>query len=239
MLTGKIYPVLFWHRQLWKLIDILYPPFCAGCQRPGTRWCADCQNKTRQLEEPICPICGIPVDSPGKCQDCIDHNRADFLLRSWGIYEGSLRNAIHHLKYNNDIGVAEIFAGFMASKIASLSWEYDMIVPVPLTEKRKKERGYNQSALLARWIALETGSSLNTKALKRIRHTISQTRLSAAERRKNVEDAFWADAKIVRQKRVLLIDDIATTGATLEASTSALAKAGAKSIYSFTLARTL
>jgi ComF family protein len=160
-------------------------------------------------------------------------------VRSWGVYEEPLRTAIHRLKYNSDIGLAEIFSDYMVSDIKKLGWDFDMIVPVPLAKERKKERGYNQAAILARLIALNLKKTFNSVGLKRIRHTVSQTRLSADERRKNVENAFSASSEIIRDNSILLIDDLATTCATLEACTHTLYGAGAKTVYSFTLARTL
>ena len=127
----------------------------------------------------------------------------------------------------------------MVSELRKLNWNFNLIIPVPLAKERKKERGYNQAAILARLIALNMKKGFNSVGLRRIRHTISQTRLSADERRKNVENAFIASSEIIWDKSILLIDDLATTCATLESCTQTLYEAGAKYVYSFTLARTL
>lgn len=239
MLAGHTHPVLYCYQFLWKLIDLIYPPVCGGCEKPGGRWCEECRNKVKKIPAPYCLTCGLPLNRSGFCLDCSGKQRDGFLVRSWAIYEGSLRNAIHRLKYNNDIGLAEVFAGYMAKDLIALNWDANLVLAVPLADKRKRERGYNQAALLARLIALEMNLSFSNKGIMRIRQTISQTRLNAVERRKNVENAFMARADIVRGKRILLIDDLATTCATLEACTTALLHAGADLVHSFTLARTL
>ena len=123
--------------------------------------------------------------------------------------------------------------------VDSLGWSFDVVVPVPLGEKRMKERGYNQVALIAKPLSLSLGRIYHQAALKRRRETKSQVGLSAVERRQNVHDAFIADSRIVRGKSVLLMDDVATTGATLSSGAEALLQAGASQVYAITVARAL
>lgn len=242
MISGKIPPVLFAYHKLWQMIDLLYPPVCGGCGRPGTRWCEDCAAVTRIVAGPLCPVCSLPLPHDGKCPDCNQagvRGARHFRLRSWAAYDGPLRNAIHRLKYNQDVGLAEVFVQYMIKGIQELGWYFDMVIPVPLGESRKKERGYNQSALFAWPIAVYTQRKYIPKALARQRETITQTKLNAAERRKNVYGAFLADPQLVQGKAVLLVDDLATTCSTIEACAEALTLAGAKSVFAYTLARTL
>jgi len=127
----------------------------------------------------------------------------------------------------------------MAQDVRKLNWPIDIVVPIPLSDKRRKERGYNQVALVAMPLADSLKWLYKPQALKRVRETRSQVGLSLEERRVNVTNAFQADAGLVRDKSVLLMDDVATTGATLSAAASALSVAGAKKVYALTLARAL
>jgi ComF family protein len=121
----------------------------------------------------------------------------------------------------------------------SLNWTVDLVVPVPLSRKRYKERGYNQIALVAQPFSHQMGLAYSPKVLVREKHTISQVGLSALERKKNVEGAFWADSNLITGKSILLMDDVATTGSTLAAAASALVASGASRVYALTLARAL
>jgi ComF family protein len=123
--------------------------------------------------------------------------------------------------------------------LKNLAWQIDVIIPVPLGVARQKERGYNQAALIARPVALGTGRSYRPKALSRVRETKTQVGLSIEERRKNVGGAFKAERQRVVDKNVLLIDDVLTTGSTMEACAAALIEAGAGKVYGLTLARAL
>jgi len=127
----------------------------------------------------------------------------------------------------------------MAQDVRKLNWPIDIVVPIPLSDKRRKERGYNQVALVAMPLADSLKWLYKPQALKRVRETRSQVGLSLEERRVNVTNAYQADAGLVRDKSVLLMDDVATTGATLSAAASALSVAGAKKVYALTLARAL
>jgi ComF family protein len=121
----------------------------------------------------------------------------------------------------------------------TLNSTIDIVVPVPLSNKRYKERGYNQIALVAHPFSLQMGLVYSSRILIRKKHTLSQVGLSAIERKKNVEGAFWADAQLTTGKSILLMDDVATTGSTLAAAASALVDAGASRVYALTLARAL
>lgn len=239
MKAGISNPVLLCYQKLWQLADLLYPPVCGGCGKPGSRWCEDCLGLTRILRGTLCPICGLPLEKDGICRDCREVKKHGFLLRSWAVYEDPLRKAIHRIKYNQDIGLTEIFVKYMIEGIEELGWGFDMVIPVPLNAARKKERGYNQAGLLAWPISKAFGIQYGPKALSRNRYTISQTKLDAETRRKNVSGAFQADNRLVDGQIILLVDDLATTCSTIEACSEALLQAGARSVLAYTLARTL
>jgi ComF family protein len=158
-------------------------------------------------------------------------------LRSWASYTGPLRQAIQRLKYHRDIAMGEILARPLVVFLESLKWPIDLVVPVPASLARLKERGYNQVSLLARPIGLGVKRPYRSKALSKMRETRSQVGLTAAERRLNVKDVFLADARIVKGRTILVVDDVTTTGSTMEECSKALVRAGAQQVYGLTLAR--
>lgn len=160
-------------------------------------------------------------------------------MRSWLVFDSPIRQALHRLKYRRDVGLGDALAAQMAEHVVSLEWPLDAIVPVPLGAKRLRERGYNQTALIARPLALALGLHYQPAALRRTRETRSQVGLSAPERRENVRNAFSAEPQLVRGKTILVLDDVATTGSTLSSCAEALLSAGAKDVFALTVARAL
>lgn len=156
---------------------------------------------------------------------------------AWGMYQDPLRKAIRRLKYARDIALGDALAQHLLGLVERNRIEADLVIPVPLGRKRRKERGYNQAALLARSLALMVGLPFKPMAAKRTRETASQVGLSLEERHDNVAGAFWADPEQVAGKAVLLVDDVLTTGATLEAAAQALRHAGARQIEAVVVSR--
>ncbi len=170
-------------------------------------------------------------------------------MRSAVLFEGEARQAVHLLKYSNRPTLAEPLARLMADYWQTNSMPVDLVTAVPLHPARLRERGYNQADLLARAFGRMIGVPVGLAALRRVRHTQPQVNLNAAQRRENVQNAFAATAPThffkgqredglgVCGRRVLVIDDVRTTGSTLEACSLALKAAGASSVWGFTLAR--
>jgi len=205
----------------------------------GSRWCPDCRQKVQGVPAPYCSACGLPLLRPGLCPNCIQSRPRYQALRSWLVFEGPIRRALHTLKYRRNVALGEALATDMRDFICRLDWPVDAVVPVPLGRQRQKERGYNQVGLVAGPLAAQLGWSYQAKSLVRRRETRSQVGLSAQARRENVADAFQADQKSISGRSILLMDDVATTGATLAAGAEALLDAGAKSVYALTIARAL
>ncbi|MES0361301.1 MAG: hypothetical protein ABUK20_10325 [Anaerolineales bacterium] len=145
--------------------------------------------------------------------------------------------AIRHLKYGRSISLGLILAEFMAELLVGLNWQIDLVMPVPLGVARLKERGYNQAALIAKPLALKRGLPYETHALARVRETRSQVGLSFDQRLDNVRGAFQAKSEKINNRRVLVIDDVATSSATLDACGAALTAVGASEVFGLTLAR--
>ena len=220
-------------------LDLLYPPKCAGCSREGQFICESCLNAQPRLLAPYCLACAQPLPRGSICADCrgtplaIDAIRAPFLM------EGAIRHAIHQLKYGNLRAIAPLLGRIMAEFMSSEGVSGDALVPVPLHSKRERQRGYNQANLLAR----ETGKLLHISVasglLSRVSNAPPQARSqSAADRKANVKDSFYCPNPSGTDGKVLvLVDDVCTTGATLDACAIALKSAGAVRVYGVTLAR--
>jgi ComF family protein len=160
-------------------------------------------------------------------------------MRSWAVFDSPVQNALHTLKYRRNMGIADALAKQIADFVRSLQWDVEFLVPVPLGEKRLKERGYNQVGLVARPLAYELGLQYVPQSLSKTKDTRSQVGLSISQRRENVRNVYQAEVKMVKRKSVLLMDDVATTGATIQSSAEALLSAGARDVYAFTIARAL
>jgi len=226
------------YKFLWNAVDWLYPPFCGGCDAPGTRWCPTCQSQLAIIDQnQVCPRCGNPWRGSGLCARCRLQPPPYTALRSVAMFQGPLRRAIHRLKYQNDMGLGEALAAPMIDLYNQLQWNIDLLVSVPLHTSRIRDRGYNQSNLLGIPLALAVDRPFNSRVVRRVRQTPSQVGLNARERLLNVDGAFWADPQKVKGAAVLVVDDVATTGATLRSCSQALLSAGAASVWCLSLAR--
>jgi ComF family protein len=150
-----------------------------------------------------------------------------------------LKRAIHQLKYQRNIGLGEILARPLARLLVDTKWDIDLISAVPLDQKRKQERGFNQSDLLARPLGWLADIPYDREAVIRKRETKSQVGLSREERKENMIGAFWGQPDIVAGKSVLIIDDVITTGSTINACAKAMIESGAKRVFGLTLARSV
>ena len=143
------------------------------------------------------------------------------------------------MKYRGNIAFGEAIAMQMVDFVRSLHWPVSVLIPVPLGKKRLKERGYNQVALVARPLAHQLGLIYAPNALRKTRETRSQVGLTISQRSENVREAYQAEANVVKDRSVLIMDDVATTGSTIAACTTTLLSAGAQEVYVLTIARAL
>lgn len=222
--------------------SLLFPPSCVGCDAVGAFLCPRCAQRVLPLDGTICGRCGRTQPKPTEqCVNCADEDRFTLnLARAAALHRSPLREAIHAFKYEQRTELAETLAGYLVAAYSLPPWrqagqEIDLVVPVPLHPDRLRERGFNQSALLAQVFCRRTGLTLGPDGLERMRDTPHQVGLDAAERRRNVDAAFHA-SPIVSNRRILLIDDVYTTGATLNACATAAFDVGASRVYALTLA---
>jgi ComF family protein len=227
-------------RFLWKMADFVYPPTCPACHQLNTRFCKDCLATVNLLTHSFCLFCGAPVP-PGNivCVQCSTTPVFVTNVAAWGVYEGPLRGAIHALKYKSDLGLGDFFSRFLIEILLLKQWEFDLVIPVPISKKHQKERSYNQSALLARPIADFFGVEYSSRSLARIRDTGSQINRNKEERDIALNGAFLGNPDKLKGRKVLLVDDIITTGATVNHCAEALIISGAQEVKAISLARTM
>ncbi len=220
------------------LTELLYPPRCEACHRPGTYFCADCLTAIAPFPAPRCPRCDMPLASDtADCARCRRHDIPTLNgLRVCGNYTSPLQNAIHALKYNRFRDIAVPLSTLLAEAWQTRGVAVDGLIPVPLHSERLHARGFNQAELLAHTMAHTLAVPLYTDYMVRTRPTRPQVGLQRDARLQNVQGAFEA-TEAVRGGRWLLVDDVCTSGATLEGCATALRQQGAKLVWAITLAR--
>jgi ComF family protein len=221
-------------------LSVFFPQKCLGCGVEGELLCNSCQRTLPRINPPLCPKCGKPQPSGILCPACTNWKSDLDGIRSPFKFEGLIREAIHQFKYKNLRSLVEPLSLLLKEYYRDNPIPVQVIVPVPLHNRRLKERGYNQSELLSRWLSIQLGLPVNSQSLIRIKYILPQAKtLSVTERRENVEGSFACARSGIEGKQVLLIDDVSTSGATLDECASALKAAGAKSIWGLALAREL
>jgi len=221
-----------------RVLDFLFPRRCVGCGKEGNYICAACFRSMPYLAPPLCPKCGKPQPSGIHCPTCWGWHAEIDGIRSPFRFEGVIREAIHCLKYRNLKAISGSLAQLLAEYLSSNPPPAQALVPVPLHPRRLRERGYNQSGLLAYKLGKLIGLPVIEGSLVRWRETPPQARTAtAAARRSNVVGAFSCRDEKLKGKQVLLIDDVCTSGATLDSCAAALKAGGAISVWGLTLAR--
>ena len=219
-------------------LDLLFPKTCLGCGKAGGLFCAKCLRSLPRLYPPICPKCGRPQASGVLCPSCVTWDSSIDGIRAPFRFGGLTREAVHQLKYRNLRILASPLARLMRDYLDKTPVPADVLIPVPLHAKRLRERGYNQSELLA----IELGKLLSlpvlTDTLVRQKYALPQARTkSVEERRANLADAFACQSGCLEGRRVLLIDDVCTSANTLDACAAALKVGGTASVWGLVVAR--
>ncbi len=219
-------------------LDFIFPRYCVGCGREGDFICSTCLRTVNRLLPPICPKCGRPQPSGVLCPDCVNWNSSIDGIRSPFRFEGVIREAIHQLKYGNLRALSPTLAQFLFEYLDDSPIPADVIVPVPLHPKRLRDRGYNQSELIAAELNKLSGAPLIKNSLLRQKNTLPQAKTANVnQRQSNIAGAFICIDAQLRNKEVILIDDVSTSGNTLDACAKAMKAAGAISVWGLTVAR--
>lgn len=232
---------------LRALTSLLYPPVCSVCSasvEPHEYLCGECHGRAPRIIPPFCAKCSEPfagaITGPFACANCT-HQKLHFeaavaAYRSRGI----VRTLVHDFKYRGQIHLRHLIGRWLCAALDDprlRDRSFDIIVPVPLHPARERERGFNQAALLAELMAVKMSIQIKP-VLERVRYTTTQTAFDREERMENLHNAFRLRKKAdVRHLRVLLIDDVLTTGSTLSECARVLRRAGAVSIHAATAAR--
>lgn len=218
------------------LLDLLFPPRCVICRRAEAAWfCSACRAQIDIIPPPLCDRCGRPL----RVKDCPSCSKLPLQIdgiRAMAFFEGNLRKAIHAFKYEHRPELAGVLGSLLSGYLYVHPLPADAVAPVPLHPSREHTRGYNQALLLARELGAQTNLPVMEDTLKRVRATRSQTELGAVQRQANVKGAFAADMRVAG-KRLLLIDDVCTTGATMDECSVALKQRGALLVWGLALAR--
>lgn len=243
---GPFSPVLNLAR---TFLDFVYPPVCLICKeviqeknspefssnlRPSV--CSNCWVSLETCEKPYCPECKNELDNL-QIDCCASHLKSVYAL---GIFDENFQELIHHFKYKGKISLGKSIGLRLAEELRKQDLsEIAYIIPVPLHKVRKRERGFNQSEILAEILGVELNLKVDKSVLSRIRNTKDQTKLSEEERKQNVTGAFKVqdELQILKDKKIILVDDVITTGATLKECAQVLKQAGAQKILGVTIAK--
>jgi ComF family protein len=219
------------------IVDLILPPRCGGCHAPGSWLCELCTRRLRRMAEPLCRRCGAELDSSRDSCGCRGRLKSLTRLRSAVAYEGPVESAVHRFKYQGWRKLASPLATLLAERVVVEGLPSSMVVAVPLHPQRERIRGYNQAELLAEEVRRRTGLRAPPGRLIRTRHTVPQVGNDRLHRWRNVEGAFEWRGRPLNGLSVMVVDDVATTGATLEACASALKHGGSGPVFGVTVAR--
>lgn len=230
-------------------MDLLYPRKCVFCGEileirsyRGVKenkiydgLCEACRKNVRYVKEPVCMKCGKEIENSGAeyCPDCsrgshiYDRGAAVFK------YDDNVRKSIYRFKYGNHRVYGEFYGDEMAKRYLNLikKWNPDVIIPVPIHRGRMRKRGYNQAELIGKRLSELTGIFMNTYILERVKNTLPQKELGHNFRKKNIENAFKVTKSVVKYNKIILVDDIYTTGCTIDGCATVLKQAGVKEVY--------
>ena len=231
---------------LSKMLSLLFPEniTCVFCgedcdKKREVDVCSNCIKNLPYNSGRICKKCGKPLEIGSSCPSCKFTKHYFTKARAPFIYDNMIRQAIHRLKFNGERFIATSLAYFLFLSYKQLEIEADYIVPIPLSENRLKERGYNQAEELARKLSDFTGVDLLNE-LEKVKETPKQSNTELEDRKRNVENVFKIKSnKRIKNKTIVLVDDVYTTGATVDSASKELKRKGAAKVYVLTVAHTI
>lgn len=225
-----------------KIIRLLWPevcPFCGKVSREGI--CLACREKINHLviRHPKCMKCGKPVrkNEQEYCYDCTHtHHHYDKGVALW-LHKPPVSTSVYQFKYHNHRTFGKYYVEEILKVYGGIlrKWKIDIIIPIPLHPRRRRKRGYNQAAIVAEGIGENLNIPVDEKCVKRIRYTVPQKKMDHSSRRRNLKGAFRVTASFRPVKTVLLVDDIYTTGNTIDEISLILRRAGVEKIYFLTI----
>lgn len=224
--------------KIWDLfVDIIFPPKCAACGKLGRFLCPECQAKIIPIRTQACPFCNANTPSGRVCPRCQTKSALSGVTALGYFKDPILKKFIHDLKYQKLSALAPTAAGLAYQKVVEEKLSFSVVTFVPISKKRKAWRGFNQSEQIARNISTLSQKPLFL-SLKKTKDTKTQVGLKKKERGKNLEGVFEVfNSEQIKGKKVLLVDDVITTGSTLNEVAGALKKAGAHSVWGLVLAK--
>lgn len=224
---------------LWtSLYEALFPKYCLSCKREGKWLCSDCQEAISYLRYQFCPFCLTITRTGRPCSICQPRHHLTGLLAATH-FKPPISNLIHQLKYKGTKELSQLLTKIMIKNTRNrIPRGKKIIIPIPLHPKQGRKRGFNQAELLARELSKRLKIEYSPRILKRIKDTKSQTKLNRRERRENLKDAFEIDKRTeLEEYIVLLVDDVATTGTTLNEAAKTLKQTKAKEIWGLVVSR--
>lgn len=228
------------------MLDYLFPKRCALCDgllrgaKMEAGCCDSCNERIERIHSPRCYACGAPLLSNDRefCDDCVTRPRSYESNRAVYVYEDKVKDSLMRFKYNNRREYASFYGRVMGEELKDYikASGVSAIIPVPIHKNRRKKRGYNQAELLAYEISRYCGVKVLDNYLIRCGETTAQKGLSSLERLKNLENTFNVSQDMIQLDKVMLVDDIFTTGSTIEACSRVLLKSGVSRVYAVTIA---
>lgn len=224
------------------LLDLFFPKRCPVCDRVlrlGEEICPECAENLARISPPYCKKCGKPIEDERKeyCTDCQEN--VHLFKEGRALYEyRSIRHSLYRFKYKGRYEYAEFYGRELAENLGKVirEWKPDALIPVPLHFRRKQLRGYNQAEAVAAALGKRMGVLVNTTLIKRVKRTVPQKQLNRQMRQNNLKKAFKIYRNDVKLNTIIIIDDIYTTGSTVDAMAAVLQEAGIKNIYFIALA---
>lgn len=224
---------------LENILDILYPRRCPICQevvkKRGEMICPSCRKEIAPIQEPVCKKCGKPIMDAAEeyCCDC--GKMGHLYTRGLAVlpYTGKVRKSLHQIKFHNKKEYLDFYGPYMAEVLGKriLAWDAQALIPVPLHHSKRRKRGFNQAEILAVEVGRALGIPVRTDVVQRIRNTRPQKDLSLRERQNNLKGAFKIIQYDVKLKKIILVDDIYTTGSTIDGIAGKLLEQGAEEVY--------
>lgn len=226
-----------------KVVDLIYPPRCPVCNEivaiSDGGVCPGCKGKFHYVEEPYCLKCGKPIidDEEEYCDDCKNKRHYYEEGRACFIYDEYMKESIYRFKYNKKQEYATYYGKEIYKRLYRIikTWGADALIPVPIHKERMKKRGYNQAELIANQLSKLTKIPVKNHILERKNSTKALKNLGAIERENNLKKAFIVKENVVKLRTVIIVDDIYTTGSTVDAISSCLHDAGVEKVYFITL----